>query len=136
MQSAGIKLDKPLVLHEDSFYEYFRPRRLPEAKYDIWVGHGLETFGDDFETLRQQDPRFVWTVVDGDSGSDQWIVPGIHYVNRVCYLVTERPHNSILVDFRVNRRMTSLTPLGLRRQISQLEKLIKRTAVDVPNAAD
>jgi hypothetical protein len=125
----------PRVFHEDSFFEYFKPRRVRKARYDIWGGLGLETFGEDFETVRRQDPRFVWTVVDGDSGSDQWIVPGVHFVNRVCYLVTELPHNWITVDFRISRRMTSLTPLGLRRQISRLEKLIAQSRAAAPSAS-
>lgn len=37
-------MNNPCVLHEDTFYEYFKPRRLREAQYDIWGGHGLETF--------------------------------------------------------------------------------------------
>jgi hypothetical protein len=38
----------------------------------------------------------VWTVVDGDSGA-QWALPGGHLVNRVAYIVTEKPwpHTSI-----------------------------------------
>lgn len=32
----------------------------------------------------------VWTVVDGDSGA-QWAMPGGHLVNRVAYIVTEKP---------------------------------------------
>jgi len=34
----------------------------------------------------------------------QWITSGIHYVNRICYLVTERAHNGLVVDFRVPHR--------------------------------
>ena len=48
----------PIVLHEDAFYEYFKPIRHPEAHYDIWGGHGLETFGSDFEIVRHHDPAF------------------------------------------------------------------------------
>jgi hypothetical protein len=117
-------VDKPCVLHEDTFYEYFKPFRHADAQHDIWGGHGLETFGKDFDTVRRQDPAFVWTVVDGDSGADQWITTGVHYVNRVCYLVTELPHNSIPVEFRVRSEPHSLTPLGLKRQVSMLKRLL------------
>lgn len=41
------------------------------------------------------------------------VTTGVHYVNRVCYLVTELPHNSIPVEFRVRSSPHSLTPLGL-----------------------
>ncbi len=117
------------VFHEDTFYEYFKPIRHADAQYDIWGGHGLETFGKDFDTVRHQDPAFVWTVVDGDSGVDQWITTGIHYVNRDCYLVTELPHNSIPVAFRVRSGPHSLTPLGLKRQMLKLERLLNASGL-------
>lgn len=113
-----------LLLHEDTFYEFFRPFRPPEAKHDIWGGLGLETFGSDFELVQRFDIDYVWTVVDGDSGRGQWITPGIRYVNRICYLVTERSSSGIDVDFRCPLRPSSLTPLGLKRQIRRLERLL------------
>ena len=113
-----------LVLHEDVFYEYFKPYRHPLAQHNIWGGHGLETFGEDLNLVRSLDPDYVWTVLDGDSGSDQWITPGIRYVNRVCYLVTEKPHRWIEVDFRCPFRFNSLTPLGLKRQINKLLRVL------------
>jgi len=114
----------PRVFHEDTFYEYFEPYRHPEAHFNIWGDIGLETFGKDLEIVRRLDPEYLWTVMDGDSGTDQWISPGIHHVNRVCYLVTRKPHKWIDVAFRVRHRMTSLTPLGLRRQITGVMQLI------------
>ena len=36
-----------LTLHEDTFYEYFKPYRHPNASYDIWGDLGLETFDAD-----------------------------------------------------------------------------------------
>jgi len=41
------------VLHEDAFYEFFRPYRHPQAQYDIWGGIGLETFGRDLELVKE-----------------------------------------------------------------------------------
>jgi hypothetical protein len=113
----------PISLHEDTFYDYFRPMRLLEAEHNIWGGCGLETFGKDFEAVRRRDPGSVWTVVDGDSRGEQWIIPGVHYVNRVCYLISEIPHHWVDVEFRVNSR-TSLTTIGLTRQRSQLANYI------------
>ena len=112
----------PLLLHEDAFYAYFIPYRHPESRFDIWGGLGLETFGDDFELVGKLDSAYVWTVVDGGGTADQWITPGIHYVNRVCYLVTEKPHNGLCVDFRVPRNLSSLTQLGLLRQLRKIER--------------
>lgn len=113
------------VLHEDTFYEYFEPYRHPEAHFDIWGGIGLETFGEDFEIVRQLPSEYVWTIIAGDCGDDQWITPGVRYVNRVCYLVSREPHHWIDVDFRIRHlSYSSLTTLGLRRQITKLKRLI------------
>lgn len=113
----------PCALHEDTFYEYFKPILHAGTMRDIWGGHGLETYGEDLEIVRRQGPGFLWTVVDGDSG-DQWITTGFHYVNRVCYLISEKAHNSIPVEFRVQSGQRSLTPLGLKRQILKLERML------------
>ena len=117
-------MQKSLVFHEDVFYEHFRPFRHPSAHFNIWGGHGLETFGADFQIVRTYSRDFVWTVLDGGIGSDQWITPGLHYVNRVCYLLTEAPHGGAEVEFRIARQALSLTPLGLKRRVSTLRRIL------------
>lgn len=114
-----------VALHEDAFYEYFKPYRHPDARHKIWGGLGLETFGDDLETVKKLDDSHVWTVLDGDSGNDQWISPGIHFVNRICYLVTEKSHQGINVEFRIPSRLNSLTPIGLKRQVNKIDRLFQ-----------
>ncbi len=117
------------ALHEDTFYDYFKPRRHAEAAHDIWGGLGLETFGSDYQIVRGHEQFFVWTVIDGDTGNDQWIVPGMCHVNRICYLLTEIPHNWADIQFRVPSRLTSLTSLGLKRQSSQLRRYMNAQRV-------
>ncbi|WP_124949068.1 hypothetical protein [Sulfuriferula thiophila] len=112
---------KSLVLHEDAFYEFFVLYRHPKSQFDIWGGIGLETFGDDLELVCEFDDFYLWTVVDGGDSRDQWIIPGFHYINRICYLVTEKPHNGLSVEFRIPNKLQSLTPLGLKRQMRKLE---------------
>lgn len=114
----------PLLLHEDAFYEFFRPYRHPEASENCWGGLGLETFGADFRLVLRLDVNCVWTVVDSDAGRDQWITPGVRYVNRVCYLVAEISNEGADVDFRCPWNNLSLTPLGLKRQLSRLRRLL------------
>ncbi|MEQ1775248.1 MAG: hypothetical protein ABL891_15835 [Burkholderiales bacterium] len=117
-------MSKSCALHEDTFYEYFKPVRHPDAQHEIWGGHGLETFGKDLEIVRRYDPDYVWSVVDGESGS-QWIIPGFHFVNRVCYLTTKRAHRFIPVEFRIRSdKRSSLTLLGLKRQLLKVGRLI------------
>lgn len=76
----------------------------------------------DYELARSLDSNFIWTVVEAGDGNDYWITPGIRYVNRICYLVTAVPHADIEVEFRCPHRMTSLTPLGLKRQLNKLKR--------------
>lgn len=48
-----------------------------------------ETYGDEYEYIKQQDEKNVWTEVDGDSGT--YIVAGYHFVNRIQYYITTNP---------------------------------------------
>ena len=123
-------MQTPVVFHEDVLYEYFRPFRHPRAHFNIWGGHGLETFGKDLQIVRSYPGNFVWTVVDGCEGPSQWITPGIHFVNRICYLLTEVPHDWAPLEFHVNHRQHSLTPLGLRRRVSTLRRLLQASAAN------
>ena len=49
----------------------------------------FETYGDEWEFIKSQDPRYVWTNVQGDMSD--LIVAGVAYVNRLSYYVTEVP---------------------------------------------
>lgn len=118
-------MNRSTVFHEDVFYEYFRPFRHPSAMFDIWGGHGVETYGSDLHLAESYDANYVWTVVDGGAGIDQWIVPGFHHVNRICYLFTIRPHFDAPIEFRVERGPRSLTPIGLKRRITVLKRILR-----------
>ena len=50
----------------------------------------FETQGEEFAFIKRQDPRMVWTLVDGDDG-DMYLVNGLHFVNRVGYLLSTIP---------------------------------------------
>lgn len=120
-------MQKTTAFHEDVFYEYFRPFRHPLAGFDIWGGHGLETFGDDLQLAFNHDENHVWTVVDGEVGTDQWIIPGFHRVNRICFLLTEVAHHDAPVEFRIERGPRSLTPIGLARRITTLKRILSES---------
>jgi hypothetical protein len=118
-----------LVLHEDVFYDYFKPYRHPKTTCNCWGGIGLETFGGDLDLVRNHDSAYVWTVMDGGESADQWIGSGYHFVNRIAYLVTERAHHDLSLDFRVPRRMCGLTRLGMTRQMNQLKRFLIQRGV-------
>lgn len=56
----------------------------------LWEDFKFETYGDDLAFVLAQDPRHVWTLVEGDDGN-LYIVDGLHYVNRLNYVVTDLP---------------------------------------------
>ena len=55
---------------------------------------------------------------------DQWILTGLHTVNRICYLITEISHDWRDIQFRIPARGYSLTRLGLLRQTNKLGMLM------------
>ena len=55
-----------------------------------FVEDKFETYGEELDFVRAQDPRCIWTLVDGDDGN-LYIVDGYHLVNRINYFVTEVP---------------------------------------------
>ena len=114
------------TFHEDIFYDYFRPFRHPKAHFNCWGDLGLEAIGGDFEIVRDYDAKCFWTVVDSGTGPDQFIVPGMHYVNRVCYLLTEVPHDWAPVEFRTEFRPRPMTPKGHQCRMTTLRKIMLR----------
>lgn len=69
--------------------EIFKPIKNKISKYpDDSLIH-FETYGEEYDFIKEQDPKYVWTEVDGDSGT--YIVAGHHFVNRIHYYITENP---------------------------------------------
>ncbi len=67
---------KPITNHIDN-----------NASFD---GAMFETYGDEVEFVKSQDPRCIWTYGDGDDGGS-YIWNGWHFVNRIGYFITEVP---------------------------------------------
>jgi hypothetical protein len=88
-------IDTTIQLSEDEFDERYPLVRNHLNRDAGWV-HGdgpgclFETHGAELEFVRQQDPRTVWTFVDGDDG-DQYLISGYHLVNRIGYLISTVP---------------------------------------------
>ena len=85
----------------DEFEEFFKPKANhilgeDEAPCNGWM---YETFGDEMahvlSVYRDPDPAVsdtVWTVTEADGIWE--IAPGLHYVNRMGYVITEVPHTN------------------------------------------
>lgn len=67
-----------------SWFDTFKPIK---NKITNGEDYHFETYGDEYEFVKAQDPNTIWTEVDGDSGT--YIVAGWHYVNRIHYYITE-----------------------------------------------
>ena len=71
----------------EEWYNHYKPKTNHIRNYGSDLIHAYETYGDEQDFIFAQDPKFVWTEVDGDGGS--YLIAGIHYVNRVQYYVCE-----------------------------------------------
>jgi hypothetical protein len=111
-----------LSLHEDVFHQFFEPYRHALTNSNCFGRIGLETYGADVELARTLDANFVWTVVDGSDDDCLYIASGFHFVNRVAYVLSSKPHFDLPVLFRCGGRPSSLTTLGLKRQVNQLTR--------------
>jgi hypothetical protein len=83
---------KPNVLCYEDFLTTFKPLKNHLVGSPNADGFGFETFGVELEFVREvhdRNPRCVWTCVEGDGTS--WIIPGLHFVNRLFYFVTNKP---------------------------------------------
>lgn len=49
----------------------------------------FETYGEEVDFVRNHDPKYVWTWIQGDMSD--LIVAGYHYVNRLGYYITHVP---------------------------------------------
>jgi hypothetical protein len=88
-------MNETIQLNEDDFdeqYPLLENHVNPDASWSIGSQRGclFETYGKELEFVLQQDPRNVWTLVEGDSG-DLWVISGMHLVNRIGYLVSTVP---------------------------------------------
>lgn len=57
-----------------------------------------ETYGADLEAVEAADPMTVWTIVEGDETDNLYLVPGFHAVNRIGYVLAEKPITQAELD--------------------------------------
>jgi hypothetical protein len=81
-----------IEMTEDEFDTSYslQPNHLnPDAGWVYGDGPGclFETYGEELDFVRRQDPATVWTLVDGDDG-DLYLLSGYHFVNRIGYLLS------------------------------------------------
>lgn len=70
------------------WFKTFMPRTWED---DLNYVREYETFGEDLATILETPCNNVWTVLSSDTDDELYIVNGIRLVNRISYIVTERP---------------------------------------------
>lgn len=71
---------------------------------EFWEAWGVRQSADsglmEFDEVHSYPENHVWTVVEsGDDADGNWYaMPGYHYVNRLGYVVTERPWIDYTLD--------------------------------------
>jgi hypothetical protein len=85
-----VKLSEGEISFDDWIKKY-KPIKNKITKYpDENAEYGLfETYGEELEYVLAQDPKHVWTEVQGDYS--MLLVAGVAYVNRLNYFVCEEP---------------------------------------------
>ncbi|MAM83207.1 MAG: hypothetical protein CL472_00815 [Acidobacteria bacterium] len=80
------------IINEDDWADQFKPKPAPTPGNGYDYGNGCTLIdghsNEDREYLKGLNPRTVWTVVSSDADA---ILPGFHTVNRLGYIVTEKP---------------------------------------------
>lgn len=76
-----------MILTEEQFFELYEPITNPETEE-----YSFETFGEDLDFIKRTNPLHVWTMLDDDLGNVA-IVNGTRFVNRICYMVCNKPFN-------------------------------------------
>jgi hypothetical protein len=84
-----------IEISEDEFhatYPLITNHINPNATWAFGDGPGclFETFGEELDFVRRQQPRTIWTLVGGDDGN-QYVISGYHFVNRIGYLISTVP---------------------------------------------
>jgi len=79
----------------DEWCETYKPiinNLVENASFQDESGQGImfETYGDEVDFVKEQDPDCIWTYGDGDDGGSS-IWNGWHFVNRLGYFITEVP---------------------------------------------
>ena len=100
------KQPEPIIISDDNFWDNYKPiinhivrANTPHTVGDTdicsWAGCMYETYGQELQhilrlTNNKKTQKKVWTIIDGDDG-ELHIVAGFHIVNRMGYIITQKP---------------------------------------------
>jgi len=74
------------------------------ASFQNEDGSGImfETYGDEYEFVKSQEPQYIWTYGDGDDGGS-YIWNGWSLINRLGYFITNKPFpDNVTIQIKVS----------------------------------
>ena len=82
--------DNFIELTEDEWIATYKPIKNHLDTNASFNGEMFETYGEEVEFVKQQNPNTIWMYGDGDDGGG-YVWSGWGFVNRIGYFVTEVP---------------------------------------------
>jgi len=83
-------MDKFIEMDFEEFVEKFKPITNHIDTNASFDGLMFETYGDEYEFVKQAHPNHIWMYGDGDDGGS-YLWSGWGFVNRIGYFITEVP---------------------------------------------
>lgn len=87
-------MNELIELTEEGWFNTFKPipnHIDPDASFsDGDQGYMFETYGEELDFIKDQEPNRIWTYCDGDDNGT-YIFQGMRIVNRIGYFVTTVP---------------------------------------------
>jgi hypothetical protein len=80
----------PLEIKMDDFIKTYKPIKNITSEGRAYDGCMFETYGPELQKVKEHKQENIWTVIDG-GGIHLDIIAGFHFVNRLGYIVTEKP---------------------------------------------
>ena len=93
---------KKVLLTMEEWEYHFKPIDNPIDKNASLGGAMFETYGEEYDyvaAIGHREPNRIWTYMDDDNG-DTVIINAWAFVNRIGYLITEKPYDDS-IDIQV-----------------------------------
>ena len=82
-----------VILTEDEWEAQFHPVKNPFEPKAAFNGMLFETSGEEMKFLLNINPHNIWTFMDSEVDDSTLVIEGLHWVNRIGYLVTGNPYD-------------------------------------------
>lgn len=92
------------------------------AEDSLFDGYMFETYDEEWEFVKAQNPNNVWTIIDGDF-EQMFIVPGFHVVNRIGYIITEEEWEDQDFEVDLNEKLSASAPKVICTVLDFLESI-------------